>query len=101
MDIEENFTDRRRNDPWHLDKRVPISLIIFLLIQTMVAATWVSKQDFVNTDQYRRIEKLEVHSSETSAIINSLNERLARLEEKSSAQLDALNRIETALRGHR
>lgn len=63
------------NEPWHLDKRVPVALIVTLCLQTAGVVYWAAGQSY-------RTEALEkqVAALITSAIPNM--ERLVRVEEQ-------------------
>ena len=76
-------------EPWHLDKRVPVSLIFALIVQTaMVAGAWFShKQEFDNFQEHTRIEfaRLQTNTddryrkSQALADLALRDERIARL----------------------
>ncbi len=71
---------------WHLDRRVPIALIMAILIQTAGALTWAGAAS-------ERINHLERQVTGDS----DLGERAARLEEQTDFMRAALERIETKL----
>lgn len=71
---------------WHLDKRVPIALIMTIVFQSMAAVWWASSMQ-------SRLDSLERIIS-----AQSQNEsRLARVEQLTSSQSQALNSIEDKL----
>lgn len=76
------------DDPkkWHLDKRVPIALILAILIQTAGALTWAGAAA-------ERINQLERQATGGS----DLGERTARLEEQVAFSRASLERIERKL----
>lgn len=62
--------DRREDDKhWHLDKRVPIALIVTILFQSFAAVWWASAVE-------RRVSALE----DTVRAGSDIRERLARME---------------------
>ena len=71
---------------WHLDRRVPLALIMAILIQTAGALTWAGAAT-------ERINQLERQVTEGG----DLGERTARLEEHSVFMRAALERIERKL----
>ena len=87
--------DRRDEDKhWHLDKRVPIALILAILVQSFGAVWWAASFE-------RRVIVLE----ETSKAGTDIRDRLARIEEaqrwvgSSIVELkDSLKLVAAALR---
>lgn len=75
---------------WHLDRRVPIGIIVALLVQTLtfftVAAAWKTSVDV-------RIERLE----EIAIDSNKQGDRILILEQKFSYIVESLGRIEKKL----
>lgn len=77
--------DAGDKEPWHLDKKVPIALIIAIMVQTGGALWWTSKLD-------SRIETVERHVADTKddaarlvrleAFRDNLGNRLDRIEAK-------------------
>lgn len=60
-----------KKEPWHLDRRVPVALILAIFLQTAGAFWWASNID-------SRVAQLE-NQMESRAMVN---ERLARMEER-------------------
>lgn len=84
--MSNNGNDRDRQDgqePWHLDKRVPVVLILAIIGQTFLGGWYVSSID-------SRISRLEIEAVKNQ----STGERLARIEEKLTAIIDRLDRSE-------
>ena len=71
---------------WHLDKRVPIALILTILIQTGAVGLVIGQT-------LTRVSTLEVKMEKSDGV----SERLARLEASSAFQVDTLRRIEARL----
>ena len=71
---------------WHLDKRVPIALILAILIQTAGALTWAGAA----TERINQLERQATGGSD-------LGERAARLEEQVAFTREQLERIEEKL----
>lgn len=81
--MSEPQTDTAR---WHLDKRVPIALILALIMQTAGALTWAGAAS-------ERINQLERQTQDRNAI----GERTARVEEQVRYMRVTLDRIEEKL----
>lgn len=73
-------------DEWHLDKRVPLALIITIVLQSMCAVWWAASMQ-------ARIDGLE----KMLATQEQNQTRLARLEQVTVMQTRALDRIEDKL----
>jgi Tfp pilus assembly protein PilN len=72
---------------WHLDKRVPIALIITILMQTVGIVWWAASLSERVTALENRFQDLRTHQG-----------RIVRLEEKQTAVHQRLDRIETIQR---
>lgn len=83
---------------WHLDKRVPISLITALLIQAGSFVWAVSQLNFQVADHEKRIGSVEETDKRRNNELYGFNDRLARLEENSKSQIETLRRIENLLK---
>lgn len=71
---------------WHLDKRVPIAMIATIIMQSLAAVWWAASMQ-------SRLEALERFIASQAA-----NEaRLVRVEQATSMQSRALDRIEDKL----
>ncbi|MBI1261393.1 MAG: hypothetical protein GC184_06685 [Rhizobiales bacterium] len=71
---------------WHLDKRVPIAMIVAIIIQSGAGLVWAGAAS-------ERLVSLEGRSLRTDEVV----ERTARLEEQSHAMRASLARIEDKL----
>lgn len=71
---------------WHLDKRVPIALIITIIMQSMAAVWWAATMQ-------SRMEALEKMLSSQA----STESRLVRLEQVTTMQTRTMERIENKL----
>lgn len=85
----------RSDEHWHLDRKVPISLIVTLVLtfgaQTGTALLWASKAD-------ARIERLEEAAKLSAPQSLAQGDRLTRVEVKLESALDSLSEIKTLLR---
>lgn len=86
--------DRRQSDRegWHLDKRVPISLIVAIVLQTISIVWWAAKSESKLDDHERRLTADETASRQSNSKYNEMSERLARIEEKINGMIDELRR---------
>ncbi|MEQ8267638.1 MAG: hypothetical protein RH982_10610 [Parvibaculum sp.] len=73
---------------WHLDRRVPIAVIVTLLLQSAAALVWAGAAN-------ERLSALETRAER----IDEMAERTVRLEERARAVSAALERIEGRLEG--
>jgi len=83
--------------PWHVDRRVPVALIVTILLQSAAAVWWAASVDGEVVHHGQEIAALKVKDADDSRRLEAIVERLARIEERASAQLDMLRRIEAKL----
>jgi hypothetical protein len=90
---EENRGRRKEDgkDPWYVDKRIPLGLILAFLFQGSAIIWYAASQSAKVDDHERRIVIQETALVGPSGI----SERLTRVEEKQSAAQKSLDRIET------
>lgn len=79
---------------WHLDKRVPLALILALLIQTSGMVWWAATIQAEGRALQDRVLVLEQQSINDRQI----GERLARVEERLASQGEDISNIERYLR---
>jgi hypothetical protein len=80
-------SDMQQDRQWHLDKRVPIALIITMILQTMAVVWWAAKAD-------NRLDNLE----KAGSLGSTQAERIVRLETKMDSVADAVNDLKVILR---
>lgn len=78
--------DAALGSEWHLDKRVPIALIVTIVMQSMAAVWWAATMQ-------ERMESLEKMISGQA----STESRLVRLEQVTTMQTRTMERIENKL----
>lgn len=83
---------------WHLDRRVPIALILTLLFYGGVGVWWAAVQDQENKYQNQRLSVLETRSMEDARLQSETNERLAKLEARMDAAIEVLRDIRDSLK---
>ena len=82
---------------WHLDKKVPLSIIIALMLQTAALVMWGAKLDM-------RVGAVESKAADQQVVIEamrgsqtSLKVSLTRIEERQENSLETLKEIKSAL----
>lgn len=89
------------NGRWHLDKKVPITIIAALIVQTGTFVWWASAQTAAIADHERRI-LLQERMGEARMTRDLAQEgRLARIEEGIRALLETAGRLERRIDGGR
>lgn len=86
----EKRVNRRAEDQWHLDKRVPISLILAIVAQTGAALWWASatNQRVSELEKFvlsrvtlpDRVTRLEVIAEQLPKTLDRIEGKLDRLE---------------------
>lgn len=94
MATQDQTIDRRKKEPWRVDKNIPITLIVVLILQTGTFITWAAKLDASVADHERRILVGETYDRDYTKSNLELCQRLSRVEEKVGAQTVLLQRIE-------
>lgn len=77
---------------WHLDKRVPVSIIIMLMVQTAGVVWWAARAESRIEAQAERLAVVERHADAARDLRLELVARLTRIE-------TILERIEHGLSG--
>jgi len=89
--------DKPASEPWHLDRRVPIALILAIIGQTAGAVWWASTISGAVADHARRVALLEAGKVEDARADRDSADRLARIEERQRASQDSLTEIKQQL----
>ena len=86
---------------WHLDKKVPLSIILAILAQTAVLFTWgarldqrVTQMESISANHTIIIEAMRSNQSDTKATLARMDERLFSTSEgvkEIKAKLDIIN----------
>lgn len=95
--MADSTTERRKKEVWQVDKKIPLSLIFVLLLQTGSFVAWASNLASSVADHERRILIGEGYDRDYSKSNLEMCQRLARVEEKVGAQTALLVRIETSI----
>ena len=88
-------------DHWTLDKKVPVAIILVIIGQFVGGLWFMSKLDSRVEDQDRRLLRAEAQIGSIDKDAREAGGRLIRLEEKMSAMLAILQRVERALEADR
>lgn len=70
---------------WHLDKRVPIALIVTIMLQLGAWIWWTAGLARDVQEDRRRIELLERNDAAQASLLGRINEQLARVDERLAA----------------
>ena len=89
---------RELDTSWHLDKKVPIALIVVLVGQAVTGIWLAARLQNQVEDHDRRLVGLEGSQSRMSDEARRISEYLARMDERLQAQTAILRRVEDALR---
>ena len=88
-------------DPWHLDKRVPVALIIAILLQTAGAIWWAANISSRVDHVERRTVSLEDADRRMADTAVRVAETLAAIKTSQDDTRRALDRIERHIDGRR
>lgn len=91
----------REPERWHLDKRVPLAIVLGLFLQGAGAIWWAAQFEARFEASVRRIERLETQRIADDQQTQILVQRLARIEAFTEAQTRLLERIEAKLSDRR
>lgn len=91
----------RQTEAWHLDKKLPVAIIITLMAQFVAAIWWAAKMDARDGDQERRLTSVELRQDGTQQQLQKLNERVARMDERLGLQIELLKEIKVNVGGRR
>lgn len=92
------FEDRRQSsDNWHLDKKVTLGVIFFLVVQTASGIWYTSELVGMIRDHERRLVIAEAFENRMDSDSSKVVERLGRLEERSTMTLQSLQHIENMM----
>lgn len=83
---------------WHLDKRVPVTLITAILFQTMAGIWWASNVDAHVVEHEKKLTNLTEYIIRQNENDTRIREALARLDERVELQTRLLADIEKKTR---
>jgi hypothetical protein len=85
-------------DKWVFDKKIPISLIVVLALQTGSFVWWAATAESRIVDHERRILVAESYDRESMRSNMDVCQRMARVEEKVNTAIMSINRVESAIK---
>lgn len=88
---------KTESNSWHLDKKVPISLIAAILIQSAVFGGWLARQDSRVGYTEDQIAEMKIAIEARRNSYDELKTAMTRLEEQMKYQTDLLRRLEVLL----
>ena len=95
--MDEDISGDGQVQHWSIDRRIPLALIVTLLVQFSGFIWWFSSVESRLTMKEQRLARVEQRLDDDQRAIATIGERLARIEERSNAQIDLLKRIEQRL----
>ena len=97
-----NFEEATMKEGWHLDKKVPLSIILAIVAQTAVLFMWGARLDERSSikflDHERRLTHLEDISDKSVSTSLDICQRIARIEERSEMTLAVVQEMRDSLR---
>lgn len=91
------MSDDHASTAWHLDKRVPVALIVTLLLQFSAGLWFASKLSFTVEVQGSEIAELKSQMRSFAVGKDDIVIRITRMEERQSAANALLERIARAV----
>lgn len=88
--VKEKPNWRRLVADWHLDKRVPVSLIGAILLQSMAAIWWASSVEAKTGELNKRTDHIAEYIARQADGDQKIRETLARLDERVKQQTEIL-----------
>lgn len=89
---------RRFMGDWHLDKRIPITLIITIIIQTMGVTWWASNVEARVSEQQAKFGFLADYMQRQNENDKQVTATLARLDERVKQQGEVLASIDRKMK---
>jgi low affinity Fe/Cu permease len=89
------------DESWHLDKKVPVAIIVVLVGQFLLGLWFIAKLDSKVEEQAARLAKTEAQVNVIDREAREFGNRIVRIEEKTSSMLTILQRLERVLDGRR
>jgi hypothetical protein len=92
--VETMTDDARTESGWHLDKKVPIALIVAIITQSIAFGWWGAKLDARQEYLETRLIRAEANIERDAQASRNVSDRLIRVEEGVKAILDVVRRTE-------
>ena len=84
-------------EPWHLDKRIPIALIMAVMMQTAGAVWWAATISARLDQTEARTSRLEMNQATAAELANTFGRTLAGIAASQEAMRHSLTRIENSI----
>lgn len=81
-------------EPFSLNRRIPIALVFTILLQVGAVVWWASTMQAQNNYRDVRISALEIRRNTDTERLEHILERLSRIEARSDALLDVMQRVD-------
>lgn len=88
-----------QTEPWHLDKRVPVALILTLFVQTAAAVWWLAGLSADVEAMKIRQDRQDAQIEATRATAGAQAVQLGRIEENTRATQAAVERLLLRMEG--
>lgn len=85
-----NGSNIEGGEPWHLDKRIPITLILTIFVQTGGIIWWASRTDSRLSTAETSIAVLQRHDEEDRRDLRNLSIAIERIDARLGTIIDAL-----------
>lgn len=93
----EDQKEEKMKEGWHLDKRVPLSIIVALFVQTGALIMWGTKLDSRVSTVEQKIYQEEIVIDTIKNAQNSISVGLARIEERQIIAGEVVKEIRARL----
>lgn len=88
-------------EDWHLDKKVPITLVIMILFQTGGFVWWAATKSMEILELSHRTDKIETMNDQQGKLLEEFISRIGKIEERQLIQTEILTDIRSDLRSDR
>lgn len=88
-------------EQWHLDKRVPIALVLAIMVQTGGAIWWAASMQGRVTATEQSLSRLDARTNVTRVSQQTQAVQLGRIEEQIDGLRDDMGRVLNAVEGWR
>lgn len=97
MPVKNDHERPSTDEAWHLDKKIPISLILYLIVQTATIVWYGARLDQNLDGVMDRTSKLEIWRDAQNGTEAKTEAHLSVLDERSKNESETLRRIEDKL----
>ncbi len=90
--------ERQQTEPWHLDKKVTLGLIVAILMNAFSSIWWAASLDSAVKMNSKRLDSHDASIAALTGQQSILNEGLARIQEGLKYQNDLLKDVRSEIR---